>query len=105
MTPRTTIAEAVCTAFHVTPEDLFSRRKPKTIAQARAAFSWIARHETFPRPSYPEIARWHGLGMDHTSVMYHIEVVERWIANNDSAARALAEAVDRFKSLMNGVAA
>lgn len=101
MTPRNAIATAICSAFGVTREQLFSTLKRKQVARARAAFSWIARNVIEPRPSYPDIARWHGGRMDHSTVMYHLEAVEKWKQTDEGTGRVLMKAVDRVRILLD----
>ena len=106
-TVREVIVGAVCEVYEITPEEFHSRRKYKILAEARAAFSWIARNCIERPPSYPALAAWHGRdgGMDHTTVMYHCRIATDWpegsIEKNcrDRAAELVKERINIQKGI------
>lgn len=84
------IIAATALAFGIAPEDIASRSRSKSIAEARAVVCYVARRCT--RMSFPQIGK--ALDRDHTTVMSAVQRVEqrrsrdRW---TDSACSVLLE--------------
>ncbi|HHH76452.1 MAG TPA: hypothetical protein ENL03_05455, partial [Phycisphaerae bacterium] len=73
--------EAVAAAFFgVTPADIHSTRRTRTICAARAVTMYLARSQT--RMSFPEIGR--AIGKNHSSVVLGVKRIEKLLAEKGS---------------------
>ena len=70
------IEAAVAAYFGITPADIHSSRRVKTVSVARMVAMYLARKHT--RMSYPEIAR--AIGKHHSSVVLGVQRMESLIA-------------------------
>ena len=71
--------EAVVAAFFgVTPADLHSSRRTRSVSVARMIVMYLARRRT--RMSYPEIARF--MGKSHSSAVQAVKRMEKLLASN-----------------------
>ena len=68
-----TMASRVAAVHGITTEELFSKRRPKALSEARHHFYYLARKYT--SHSYPSIGRY--CGRDHTTVLHGDRVHER----------------------------
>lgn len=81
------ISEQVCAHFgYVTVDDVLSRDRHKSVAEARALAIWLAR--TKLGLSYPELGR--EFGLDHTTCMSACRKVERATGMLLTSARLLS---------------
>jgi chromosomal replication initiator protein len=71
------IEAATAAFFGITPADLHSSRRTKTVSAARMVVMYLARHHT--RMSYPEIAR--ATGKNHSSVIQAVQRLERLLGD------------------------
>jgi len=67
------IEEAVSSHFGITPADLHSSRRTRTVSGARMVAVFLARRRT--QMSYPEIARF--MGKNHSSIVLAVQRMER----------------------------
>jgi chromosomal replication initiator protein len=72
--------EAVVAAFFgITPADIHSSRRVRTVSVARMVAMFLARRHT--RMSYPEIGRF--MGKNHSSVVLAVQKMERMLAEGE----------------------
>ena len=76
------IEAVVAPYFGVTPADLHSSRRTKTVSAARMTAMYLARQHT--SMSYPEIARL--MGKNHSSVVLAVQRMEKILADGDRIA-------------------
>jgi len=74
------IEAAVATYFGITPADIHSSRRTKTVSTARQVAMFLARRQT--QMSYPEIGRC--MGKNHSSVVLAVQKIERMLAAGES---------------------
>lgn len=86
------IIASAALAFGLTPADLLSRDRHKSIAEARCCVCFVARQCT--RMSYPQIGK--ALGRDHTSVMSAVKRVEKLRMRDEWFAAAVSVLLERF---------
>jgi len=72
------IEAVVSTYFGITPADLHSSRRTKTVSVARMVAMYLARRNT--QMSYPEIGQ--AMGKNHSSVILAVQRMERLIQTN-----------------------
>jgi chromosomal replication initiator protein len=73
--------EAITAAFFgITPADIHSSRRTKTVSTARKVAMFLARRHT--RMSYPEIAKF--MGKNHSSVVLAVQRLEKELARSES---------------------
>ncbi len=73
--------EAITAAFFgITPADIHSSRRTKTVSTARKVAMFLARRHT--RMSYPEIAKF--MGKNHSSVVLAVQRLEKELAKSES---------------------
>ena len=73
--------EAVTAAFFgITPADIHSSRRTRTVSVARMIAMYLARRHT--RMSFPEIGRF--MGKNHSSVVLAVQRLEKTIAKNEA---------------------
>ncbi|HOF18353.1 MAG TPA: chromosomal replication initiator protein DnaA [Phycisphaerae bacterium] len=72
------IEAAVAALFGITPADLHSTRRTRTVSTARMTAMFLARRHT--RMSYPEIGRF--MGKNHSSVVLAVQRMELLLLNN-----------------------
>ncbi len=70
------IESNVAAFFGLTPADLHSSRRTRTVSLARTIVMTLARRHT--QMSYPEIGR--AMGKNHSSVVLAVQRMERWLA-------------------------
>jgi chromosomal replication initiator protein len=70
------IEAVVATFFGVTPADIHSSRRTKTVSAARMVAMYLARRHT--QMSYPEIGRY--MGKNHSSVVLAVQKMEKLLA-------------------------
>ena len=70
------IEAAVGAYFGITPADLHSSRRVKTVSTARMVAMYLARRHT--RMSFPEIGRF--MGKNHSSVVLAVQRMEKLLA-------------------------
>ena len=73
------IEAVVAVFFGITPADLHSSRRIRTVSIARMVAMFLARRHT--RMSYPEIGR--AMGKNHSSVVLAVQKMERILADED----------------------
>ncbi len=74
------IEAAVATYFGITPADIHSSRRTRTVSTARQLAMFLARRHT--QMSYPEIGRC--MGKNHSSVILAVQKMERLLASGGS---------------------
>lgn len=89
----TDIIYVVAEHYGISPSDLLSRSRMKTVAEARCVAYALARDLT--RSSFPEIGD--VFGRDHTTVMTSVSDICKRAAKDDDLARSIA--VCRSRSL------
>jgi len=94
------IQRAVCDAFAVTPHELISARRSKSILLPRQLAMALAKHLT--RRSLPDIGRQFG-GRDHTTVLHAIRKVAPIMAQAQAALPPSAALADWVNALRAGV--
>ncbi len=73
------IESGVATYFGITPADIHSSRRTKTVSAARMISMFLARRHT--TMSYPEIGRF--MGKNHSSVVLAVQRMEALLAKNE----------------------
>jgi chromosomal replication initiator protein len=73
------IEAAVAAYFGITPADIHSSRRTKTVSVARMVAMFLARRHT--RMSYPEIGKF--MGKNHSSAVLAVQRMESILARND----------------------
>ncbi|AQT66863.1 Chromosomal replication initiator protein DnaA [Anaerohalosphaera lusitana] len=73
------IDSATATYFGITPADIHSSKKDRTVSTARSFSMYLARKYT--KMSYPEIGKLMG-GKNHATVILACRKVEKWIKGN-----------------------
>ncbi len=86
VTPTQTI-ERIALAFHLSFDELLSRRRTARVAWARQV-AWYALHEGFDM-SYPEIGE--AFERNHTTVMYGVHKVRAIAAEDSELAKHLEQ--------------
>jgi len=76
------IEAAVATFFGITPADMHSSRRTRTVSTARMTAMYLARLHT--RMSFPEIGRF--MGKNHSSVVLAVQRMERLLADGGQLA-------------------
>ena len=76
------IEEAVAGYFGITPADLHSSRRTRTVSAARMTAVFLARRHT--QMSYPEIGRF--MGKNHSSVVLAVQRMEQLLAGEGEIA-------------------
>lgn len=76
------IESTVAAFFGITPADLHSSRRTKTVSAARMVAMLLARRYT--RMSYPEIGQ--AMGKNHSSVVLAVQRLEKMLADNKEVA-------------------
>lgn len=74
------IEAVTATFFGITPADIHSSRRTRTVSVARMIAMYLARRHT--RMSFPEIGRF--MGKNHSSVILAVQRLEKAIAKNES---------------------
>ncbi|MCK5113374.1 MAG: chromosomal replication initiator protein DnaA [Phycisphaerae bacterium] len=74
------IESVTATFFGITPADIHSSRRTRTVSVARMLAMYLARRHT--RMSYPEIGRF--MGKNHSSVVLAVQRLEKNLAKNES---------------------
>ncbi len=85
------IQKLVCEFFHVRPNELRSRKRPRSVVLPRQVAMYLCRHYT--EASFPVIGDRFG-GRDHSTVIHAARVVERRL-RVDGAFRATIERLQR----------
>lgn len=78
------IDQVVATYFGLTPADLHTSRKTRTLALARNIAMFLARKHT--RMSFPEIGRFMG-NKNHSTVILANRKIEQWLAADETVVR------------------
>jgi len=73
------IEEVVAGHFGITPADIHSSRRTKTVSAARTVAAFLARRHT--RMSYPEIARF--MGKNHSSIVSAVKRIEKMLTGGE----------------------
>jgi chromosomal replication initiator protein len=73
------IEAAVATFFGITPADLHSTRRTRTVSAARMVAMFLARRHT--RMSYPEIGKF--MGKNHSSAVLAVQRMEKLVAQGE----------------------
>ncbi len=76
------IEAVVATYFGITPADIHSSRRTRTVSVARMVAMFLARRHT--RMSYPEVGRF--MGKNHSSVVLAVQRMERLLAEGGEVA-------------------
>lgn len=76
------IEATVAAFFGISPADLHSTRRTKTVSAARSAAMFLARRHT--RMSFPEIGR--AMGKNHSSAILAVQRMEKALAGNGEIA-------------------
>lgn len=97
------IESVVATFFGVTPADLHSSRRTRTVSTARMISMYLARRHT--RMSFPEIGRF--MGKNHSSAVLAVQRLENLLARGEEAvwttpAGRKAMPVEELLELLNG---
>lgn len=74
------IEATVATFFGITPADIHSSRRTKTVSTARMIAMYLARKHT--RMSFPEIGKF--MGKNHSSVVLAVQRLEKVLGNGDT---------------------
>ena len=82
LTGKSSIETAVAAFFGITPADLHSSRRTKTVSTARMVAMTLARRHT--RMSFPEIGRF--MGKNHSSVVLAVKRLEKILAEGKELA-------------------
>lgn len=85
------ILDAVCNHFHITPADVVSPARHRSVARARHIAMYLCRQRL--KCSFPEIGRAFA-NRDHTTVMSAVRKVEA-LRNADPEMRAHLDAIER----------
>lgn len=72
------IEAAVAGYFGITPADIHSSRRTRTVSAARMVAAFLARRHT--QMSYPEIGRF--MGKNHSSVVLAVQRMEQLLSDN-----------------------
>lgn len=76
------IEQIVAAYFGITPADLHSSRRTKTVSAARMVTAFLARRRT--QMSYPEIGRF--MGKNHSSIVLAVQRMEKLLAEGGKIA-------------------
>jgi len=74
------IEDVVAAYFGITPADLHSSRRTRTVSTARMVTMFLARRHT--QMSYPEIGRF--MGKNHSSVVLAVQRLDKVLADDGS---------------------
>jgi Bacterial dnaA protein helix-turn-helix len=86
------VIETCADVFGVTILDILSKKRNREIVNARHCIIFILRNKY--RLSYSEIGRL--MNRDHTSIMYAIDVFEKYMANDDDIRESFNKVYDKL---------